>query len=91
MVTPRTSAIIELNSALAVYNARHFKFTPNGADKAASPLLIETALFGRPPTDILRGAILTNINDNLLLNVIALGFAMARYLDIDEIRDFYIW
>ncbi|KAA8577067.1 hypothetical protein EYC84_007076 [Monilinia fructicola] len=78
-----------LAEVLGICSAGHFEFTPDSADEVASPLLIETALFGKPSTDVLRGALLSD--DILLPNVAALSFATAKNLDTDEMRDFCIW
>lgn len=89
VVIPRRSAMMGLAEVLGICSAGHFEFTPDSADEVASPLLIETALFGKPSTDVLRGALLSD--DILLPNVAALSFATAKNLDTDEMRDFCIW
>ena len=88
IVTPRASAMMGLEQVLGVCSVGYFDFIPDAAEEATATLLIEAALFGKPPSDVSQGKILTDIR---LPNVAALSFAAANWIDTDEMRDACIW
>ncbi|KAI1808578.1 hypothetical protein F4811DRAFT_548582 [Daldinia bambusicola] len=91
VVTPGTSAMMGLPNVLEICTCGYFDFTPDGQEKAATPIRTEAVLFGRPQTDSKSGSIITGDRSIRLPHVTALGFAAANYLDTEEMRDYCVW
>ncbi|KAF7346391.1 Integral membrane protein [Mycena sanguinolenta] len=90
VVTRGRSAMAGLGNVLTLCAGGCFEFTPDDADTAVSPLLVEAALFGQVQSHADAGA-LTVDNHIAFPHITALGFAIDRNLDTEEMRDFCIW
>ncbi|KAJ7310672.1 hypothetical protein DFH08DRAFT_898660 [Mycena albidolilacea] len=90
VVTRGRSAMAGLGNVLASCAGGRFEFTPDSADTAVSPLIIEAALFGKVQSDSDVGESGTD-NHIAFPHITALGFAIDRNLDTEEMRDFCIW
>ncbi|EMD41235.1 hypothetical protein CERSUDRAFT_69838 [Gelatoporia subvermispora B] len=94
LVTPSRSAMLELHAVLTACTSGYLWFTPSksmqGRTHTSGRIPIEAALFGQQPFDpaALHHGDTTRTR---LPHVTALGFAMSRDLDTDEMRDFCIW